>query len=95
LPTAQNPLTGKEWAKAFASQLEVKSKIFVVPKWMVGLMGIFNPLMKELDEMLYQYDREYIFDSSKFEKQFSFRPTPYFEGIRSIIVNEAIESVTH
>jgi hypothetical protein len=31
--------------------------------------------------MLYQYDRDYIFDSSKFEKEFNFTPTPYKEGI--------------
>ena len=41
--------------------------------------------MKEFVEMLYQYDRDYVFDSSKFEKAFNFQPTPYAEGIREIV----------
>jgi nucleoside-diphosphate-sugar epimerase len=38
--------------------------------------------MKELGEMLYQNEFPYVFDSSKFEKAFQFKPTPYEEGIR-------------
>lgn len=48
-------------------------------------MGIFNPGIKELIEMLYQYDREYVFDSTKFEKRFDFKPTGYAEGIKTIV----------
>lgn len=94
LPTAPNPLSGREWIKAFASQLEVPPKSFNIPNWMVATMGLFNPLMKELSEMMYQYDREYVFNSSKFEHHFSFRPTPYLEGIRSVIVNDAIQAIS-
>lgn len=48
-------------------------------------MGLFMPLMRESVEMLYQYDRDYVFDSSKFEKRFSIKPTPYAEGIKHVI----------
>ncbi len=44
--------------------------------------------MKELKEMVYQYDREYVFDSSKFEKGFDFVPTSYKEGIKEIVNRE-------
>ena len=52
---------------------------------MIKAMGIFNPLMRELGEMLYQYDRDYIFDSTKFEKAYDFTPTPYPEGARRVV----------
>ncbi len=39
----------------------------------------------ELVEMMYQYDRDYVFDSSKFEKRFHLKPTPYLEGIKKIV----------
>lgn len=94
LPTAKNPLTGKEWVKAFSSQLAVKPKSFVVPKFLILIMGVFNPLMKELSEMLYQYDRDYIFNSNKFESQFDFRPTPYLEGIKKIILDDAVRYIS-
>jgi hypothetical protein len=52
---------------------------------MMGLMGVFIPVMKEMVEMSYQYERDYVFVSDKFDKKFSFVTTPYEEGIRSII----------
>ncbi|MFN4763008.1 hypothetical protein ACKGJN_07805 [Gillisia sp. Q332] len=48
-------------------------------------MGVFVPVMKESVEMLYQYDRDYIFDGSKFEKEFDLMPTSYGDGITEII----------
>lgn len=52
---------------------------------MVRLIGLFVPEMKESVEMLYQYDREYVFDSSKFEKEFNYQPTSYNDGIKEIV----------
>jgi len=48
----------------------------------------FIPLMKELKEMAYQYDRDYVFNSSKFDNHFNFVPTPYIDGIKNIIQSE-------
>lgn len=88
LPTAPDPLTGKEWIEAIARAMGVGPKYQVAGKGMVKLIGLFNPLMKELKEMLYQYDRDYVFDSSKFNDQFGIAPTPYEEGIKQIVMNE-------
>jgi hypothetical protein len=32
--------------------------------------------------MLYQYESEYLFDSTKFDVAYSFQPTGYEQGIR-------------
>ena len=85
LPTAANPMTGKEWINAIASALNTKPRYMVAGKPVVRIMGLFMPIMKELYEMLYQYDRDYIFDSSKFEKRFNVKPTHYLEGIKTIV----------
>lgn len=85
LPTAKNPLTGKEWIELVAKELGVKPKFRSVSKTLVGLMGYFNPIMKEMSEMLYQYDKDYVFNSDKFEKQFAFVPTSYEDGVKEII----------
>lgn len=50
-------------------------------------MDLFMPIIKELVEMMY-HDRDYVFDNSKFEKQFNFTPTPYLEGIKEIIATD-------
>ena len=85
LPTAKNPLTGKEWVELFASEMGVNPKYRVVNKTMVRIIGMFVPAMRESVEMLYQYDKDYVFDSDKFEKRFSFKPTPYKEGAKHIV----------
>ena len=38
--------------------------------------------MKEMAEMMYQYDRDYFFDSSKFNNHFDFKTTSYQEGVK-------------
>ncbi|NNJ89022.1 MAG: NAD-dependent dehydratase, partial [Eudoraea sp.] len=85
LPTAPKPMTGKEWIYAIGNEMNVPAKYRTVPKWMVQFMGIFMPIMKETVEMLYQYDRDYVFKSDKFEKRFGISATSYLEGIREII----------
>ena len=85
LPTASNPPTGKEWIEMIASEMGAKPRFQVATKFIVQIMGLFVPVMKELVEMLYQYDRHYVFDSKKFEERFNFKPTPYTKGIRQII----------
>jgi nucleoside-diphosphate-sugar epimerase len=85
LPTAPDPYTGKEWIKTIASELGAKPRYQVAGKPMVKILGLFNPMMRELSEMIYQYDRDYVFSSAKFESRFDMKPTPYLDGIREII----------
>ena len=88
LPTGANPPTAKEWIESIAAELDVKPKYVSLPAWLVKITGIFVPVMKEMPEMMYQYDRDYIFDSSKFEKAFDFRSTPYPVGIKEVVKAE-------
>ena len=89
LPTAPDPPTGKEWVALFARQLNVAPRYAVVPLFMLRVLGVFVPVMRELHEMAYQYDRDYGFDSSKFQKRFSFQPTPYGQGVKRCIQADA------
>ena len=63
----------------------VQPKAQVVPKFMTKSLGIFIPLKRELLEIMYQYDRDYELDISKFEETFKFVPNPYDMGIIEII----------
>jgi nucleoside-diphosphate-sugar epimerase len=82
LPSALPAPTGKEFISMAAKYMGAKDRIQVLPKWMITVLGWFMPVMKEISEMLYQNEYPYIFDSSKFEKAFPFKPTPYEEGIK-------------
>lgn len=85
LPTDRNVLTAEQIVEIAAKELKVKTKITVLPKIMLQIAGLFNPIIKESVEMLYQYDSEYIFDSGKFDKAFTFKKVMYAEGIRNSV----------
>ena len=70
LPTAADPMTGKEWIEAIASEMGIKPRYQVAGKLIVKAMGLFVPVMREMPEMMYQYDRDYVFSSAKFENRF-------------------------
>ncbi|WP_019668966.1 NAD-dependent epimerase/dehydratase family protein [Eudoraea adriatica] len=88
LPTAKNPYTGREWIQAIAKEMGVAPKTQTAGKFIVRLLGLFIPLMREMPEMMYQYDRDYVFNSDKFEKYFDFKPTPYPDGIKEIVKSD-------
>ena len=88
LPTASNPLTGQEWIDAIAKEMGKEPKSLVLSMFLLKILSLFVPVMKELKEMVYQYDREYVFDSSKFDEEFDFIPTTYEEGIKEIVDKE-------
>ncbi|MEP6948848.1 MAG: NAD-dependent epimerase/dehydratase family protein [Ginsengibacter sp.] len=80
MPTAAPPVTGKEIISMAAKVFNTPEKHMVISKGMIGILGIFMRTMYEMKEMLYQYDSDYVFDSSKFNKAFNFQPTGYKQG---------------
>jgi nucleoside-diphosphate-sugar epimerase len=85
LPADMNVLTTQQIVEIASKELNVKSKITVLPKLMIQMAGLFNPIIKESIEMLYQYDSDYIFDSGKFDKAFKFSKVLYADGIRNSV----------
>lgn len=83
LPTAPNPPTGREFATMAAKQFGMPPKCRRIGPAMVRFVGLMNPVVREMGEMLYQYRSSYIFDSSKYANAFGFSGTPYAEGIRA------------
>lgn len=83
LPTAAPPLTGKQFVHLAAQYMQGPDKVQIIPKWLVGLAGLFKPMMKEIHEMMYQDEYGYWLDSSKFEQTFQVKPTAYEEGIKA------------
>ncbi|NNL01661.1 MAG: NAD(P)H-binding protein [Eudoraea sp.] len=88
LPTAKNPYTGREWIEAIAKEMGVKSRSQTATKFIVRLLGLFIPLMREMPEMMYQYDRDYVFNSDKFDTHFDFKVTSYSDGIKEIVQSD-------
>jgi len=85
VPTTKEKLTNLQWIELIAKELNVEPKVQAVPTWLLRMLGIFIPFMRELPEMLYQNNQDYIFDSSKFEKRFGIVATAPEDGVRNLI----------
>jgi nucleoside-diphosphate-sugar epimerase len=81
LPTDKNALTGKKFIELSAKEYGAKPEYSVLKKWMIKMVAPFNSIVRESVEMLYQNEFDYLFDSTKFEKTFNFKPISYEEGI--------------
>ncbi len=85
LPTDPTPLTAQQWIDLFAKEMNVKPKGRALPIWTMSILGIFMPVLKELKEMTYQYDRDYYFDSSKFNRKFEYTPSKPEESVKRVV----------
>jgi len=83
LPTTPNPPTGKQFIEMAAAAMGVKPKYRILGPAMLWMGGLFNPVVGEVREMLYQNNAPYLFDSSKYAHAFGFTGTPYADGIRA------------
>ncbi len=88
LPTDPKRIKGEEWINLFAKELGKENKFTVLNNWLVKGFGLIVPVMKQLAEMNYQYDRDYYFDSSKFNNYFKFTPIAH-----AVAVKQAIEQM--
>jgi nucleoside-diphosphate-sugar epimerase len=68
-----------------AGREPVKVKGF--PKGTLALSGLFVPVMRELRETEYQFQRPYVLDSSAIERELGLTPTPWDEVCRATALN--------
>lgn len=85
LPVPREALTGRQWVKLFAQEMNTSDKVQVTPVWMLRLLGLFIPVLSELPEMMYQFDRPYFFDSSKFFNRFPFQTTTNADAVKQTV----------
>jgi nucleoside-diphosphate-sugar epimerase len=82
LPTAAPTLTGLEIMEQAGKAFGVPPKFSAIGDFMLTVLGVFIPIMRELKEMSYQTNFDYVFSSEKFERVFGLKSTSYAEGIR-------------
>jgi nucleoside-diphosphate-sugar epimerase len=82
LPTAPNPWTGQQLVDFVAKEMGQKPKIMALKGLLLTILGLFIPILKEIKEMMYQYEHDYIFSSALFEKTFGMKATSMEVGLR-------------
>jgi nucleoside-diphosphate-sugar epimerase len=62
-----------------------KPKLRAVGKPLMRVAGLFSPGAKEMVEMMYEFERPFIMDSSKFTRAFGMTATPQADAIRATV----------
>jgi nucleoside-diphosphate-sugar epimerase len=79
-------LTQRELAAAFAEAAGVAvPKVSAVPGWVLRTAGLFSTDMRELAEMLYQFERPFVMDSSQSQRLLGLEPTPLPEAAAATV----------
>lgn len=62
-----------------------KPKIQTMPKLMVKALALFVPILREVDEMSYEFDEPFVMDHSRFDRAFGMKATPLREAIQRTV----------
>jgi nucleoside-diphosphate-sugar epimerase len=82
LPTMAQPLTGRAIVEKISQTMQQPVRIMAMGSFMVKILGIFIPILKEVHEMMYQYNHDYVFSSAKYERIFGdVTPISYEDGL--------------
>lgn len=66
--------TMRELVIRFGEALGRPVRLAALPRWASRAIGAFSPLVREMREMLYQWDEPFVVDDSRFRKRFAVRP---------------------
>jgi nucleoside-diphosphate-sugar epimerase len=75
-------LTGRQYVELAARVAGTPAKPAVLGMGTVRTLGLFMPVLRELPELMYQYDRPFVMDAGKFAAAFgSCTATPHEEAL--------------
>ncbi len=78
-------MTTREVVAEVARQLGHDVSVKPTPRALLRLVGIFNPTVRELDEMRYEFEEPFIMDASRAEERLGLAPTPMPDALAATI----------
>lgn len=82
LPSPQT-VTTREFIEMICQEVGQTPHIQAAPRLLIQGLGLFNPIMRELAEMLYEFEEPFILDHTRFENAFGNHATPLREAVRA------------
>lgn len=83
--TSDERMTGETFVRTACEVAGRPYALQVAPRWMLSLMGLFVPVLRENMEMLYQFEFDYQFDSTKAQRALGLEATRYRDGIPAML----------
>lgn len=83
--TSTEPVTGETFVRYACDAAGRPYGLRAAPRWMLSAMSLFSSPMRENMEMLYQFEYDYRFDSSKLTRVLGVTATEYAAGLRQTL----------
>ena len=80
VPSAET-LSLRQFVGLIAAKAGQPARVQVTPSWIIRFLSLFNPTLRAVAEQLYQSERPWVVDHSKFASAFGAHPTPHPEAI--------------
>lgn len=80
---AMPPLPTRRFLTQLLHHLRCDVPVTRVPRPMLRLASLFVPIVRELLDMHYEWEREYVVDDSRFRTRFAFEGTPLDEALEA------------
>lgn len=84
VPSAET-VTTRQFVALVEKEIKQPIKIRAAGGFLVSLLGLFNPMIREVKEMMYEWEAPYVVDHSKFEKTFGAKTTLHTEAIKETV----------
>jgi nucleoside-diphosphate-sugar epimerase len=75
----------RETVQAFATAAGTTARVGTVPHLALTVGGLFNPMLRALKEVWYQFDQPWIIDASLTEQTFGLAATPLADGAAATV----------
>ncbi|MFN3359730.1 MAG: SDR family oxidoreductase [Pseudomonas sp.] len=85
VPNDQPQLTQRQFAELVFAETGHPVKASGMGKLMMALGGLFIPEARETVEMMYEFEKPFVVDSSKFERTFGVKATPIADAIEATV----------
>ncbi len=79
-------MTGRAFVELIAAALGRPVRVVATSRLALRIAGIFDPRARESAEMLYQWQRPFVLDASKFQRAFGpLEPTPPHQAVAATV----------
>jgi nucleoside-diphosphate-sugar epimerase len=85
VPSDRPQITQRQFAELLYRETGHPVKVSSVGKPMMAVAGIFIPGARESVEMMYEFEKPFVVDSSKFERTFNMKATPIADAIKATV----------
>jgi nucleoside-diphosphate-sugar epimerase len=78
-------LTGRQFIELAFAEAGRSPRVGTVSPLMIRLVGLVNPMVRELGELVYEFQAPFVLDGTKYLRAFGGAPTPHPEAIRATL----------